>query len=82
MQVDDTALAGVKILTPRRFGDARGFFCETWNARIMADLGLDIAFVQDNQSVSEKPGTLRGLHFQGSPSAFRVRTKLTLPSSL
>lgn len=69
MQVEETTLAGVKILTPRRFGDARGFFCETWNARVWADLGLEYAFVQDNQSLSGAPGTLRGLHFQAPPHA-------------
>ena len=69
MQVEDTALPGVKILTPRRFGDARGFFCETWNAQAMAALGLDLDFVQDNQSLSGTPGTVRGLHFQAPPHA-------------
>lgn len=69
MQVEETTLAGVKILTPRRFGDARGFFSETWNARAWADLGLECDFVQDNQSVSGAPGTLRGLHFQAPPHA-------------
>ena len=48
MQIEKTALAGVVILTPRRFGDARGFFSESWNARAMAEAGLDFAFVQDN----------------------------------
>ena len=67
MQIEDTALPGVKILTPKRFGDARGFFCESWNARAMADAGLDYAFVQDNHSMSAAPGTLRGLHFQSPP---------------
>ncbi len=69
MQVEDTALPGVKILTPRRFGDARGFFSETWNAQAMAALGLDLDFVQDNQSLSGTPGTVRGLHFQAPPHA-------------
>jgi dTDP-4-dehydrorhamnose 3,5-epimerase len=45
------------------FGDARGFFMETWNARAFAAAGLDLAFVQDNHSRSQK-GVLRGLHFQ------------------
>lgn len=69
MRIERTALAGVLILTPRRFGDARGFFCETWNARTLADLGLSLDFVQDNQSVSALAGTLRGLHFQAPPHA-------------
>ena len=69
MQTDPTALADVLILTPRRFGDARGWFCETWNARAMADAGLDLTFVQDNQSYSAAKGTLRGLHYQSPPRA-------------
>jgi dTDP-4-dehydrorhamnose 3,5-epimerase len=69
MQIEDTALEGVKILTPARFGDARGFFSESWNARRMAEAGLDITFVQDNHSMSATTGTLRGLHFQSPPHA-------------
>ena len=69
MQVDDTGIEGLKVLTPRRFGDARGFFAETWNARTFADLGIDAGFVQDNHSLSGTPGTIRGLHFQTPPQA-------------
>ncbi len=69
MEIHDTALEGVRRLIPRRFGDARGFFAETWNARTFAALGLDLAFVQDNHSLSEEAGTLRGLHFQAPPHA-------------
>lgn len=69
MKVEDTALAGVKILTPPRFGDNRGFFSESWNARAMAKAGLDYDFVQDNHSMSAAAGTLRGLHFQAPPHA-------------
>lgn len=67
MDVQDTALPEVKLITPRRFGDARGFFAETWNAQVFAKAGLDVAFVQDNHSLSESPGTIRGLHFQAPP---------------
>lgn len=69
MQVENTALPGVVIVTPARFGDTRGFFSESWNARRMADAGLDLAFVQDNHSLSEQVGTVRGLHFQSPPHA-------------
>ena len=69
MQIEETALPGVMILTPARFGDARGFFSESWNARRMAEAGLDLDFVQDNHSLSETPGTLRGLHYQSPPHA-------------
>ena len=69
MLVEDLPLAGVKKLTPRRFGDDRGWFSETFNARALADAGIDIGFVQDNQSFSAEAGTVRGLHFQAPPAA-------------
>lgn len=69
MLVEETPLPGLKLLTPRRFGDHRGFFCENWNRRTMAEIGLDIEFVQDNHSLSAQPGTIRGLHFQSPPHA-------------
>lgn len=57
----------VVLIKPRRFGDDRGWFSETYNARSYADLGVDVAFVQDNHSLSKPAGTLRGLHFQTPP---------------
>jgi dTDP-4-dehydrorhamnose 3,5-epimerase len=69
MQVETTALDGVLILTPRRFGDDRGWFSEVWNARAMAEAGVPADFVQDNHSMSRAKGTLRGLHFQAPPHA-------------
>lgn len=63
MQMGDTPVEGVKILDPKVFGDERGFFLESWNARDFAALGLDVKFVQDNHSRSMR-GTLRGLHYQ------------------
>ena len=63
MIVADTTLPGVKLLTPRVFGDDRGFFLESWNARVFADSGIDAHFVQDNHSRSAR-GVLRGLHYQ------------------
>ena len=63
MQVGDTPVEGVKILDPKVFGDERGFFLESWNARSFAALGFDVTFVQDNHSRSVR-GTLRGLHYQ------------------
>lgn len=63
MNIIETALPGVLIIEPRVFGDARGFFMETWNAAAFAAAGLDLTFVQDNHSRSQK-GVLRGLHFQ------------------
>ena len=67
MIVTPTDLPDVQVLQPRRFEDPRGFFSEVWNARTLAEAGLAVAFVQDNQSLSAKAGTVRGLHYQ-SPS--------------
>ena len=69
MQIEQTPLPDVLIMTPRRFGDARGWFSETWNAARMAEAGLDLPWVQDNHSLSGSKGTLRGLHFQSPPRA-------------
>ena len=69
MQVMTTKLPGILIIEPDRFGDARGFFSESWNRRRMAGHGIEIDFVQDNHSMSLEPGTLRGLHFQTPPHA-------------
>lgn len=69
MQIEETGLPGLKVLTPARFGDARGFFSESWNRRRLAEAGIDLDFVQDNHSVSAAVGTLRGLHFQAPPAA-------------
>ena len=69
MQVEQTSLPGVVVLTPARFGDHRGFFSESWNRQRMQDAGLDFDFVQDNHSLSAQVGTVRGLHFQSPPHA-------------
>ncbi len=69
MKIETTALPGVLILTPARFGDARGWFSETWNGPKLAASGVEIAFVQDNHSMSAAVGTLRGLHYQRPPHA-------------
>jgi dTDP-4-dehydrorhamnose 3,5-epimerase len=63
MNVIETAIPGVLIIEPKIFGDARGFFLETFQAKRYADFGLAQPFVQDNLSRSAR-GTLRGLHFQ------------------
>lgn len=69
MQIEETVLPGVKLITPRRFGDHRGFFAETYNSGVFEEAGIDTAFVQDNHSLSQTKGTVRGLHFQGLPHA-------------
>ncbi len=61
--VENTAIEGVKIVTPRVFNDERGYFMETYQAEDFKEAGIDVDFVQDNQSASCK-GVLRGLHFQ------------------
>lgn len=69
MIVTDTAISGVFILEPRVFGDARGFFLESFNQRAFsAAIDQDVSFVQDNHSRSAK-GVLRGLHYQLAPHA-------------
>src|SRR5665213_3574954 len=69
MVVEETALTGVKIITPRKLRDDRGFFSETYNRQAFAAAGVELEFVQDNQSLSAQPGTIRGLHFQSPPFA-------------
>ena len=69
MDIQTTTLEGVLLLTPRRFGDDRGWFSETWNRETLAAAGIDMAFVQDNHSMSAAVGTLRGLHYQAPPRA-------------
>ncbi len=69
MQIEETGLPGLKIITPARHGDARGFFSESYNRARLAGHGIAIEFVQDNHSMSAQPGTVRGLHFQTPPHA-------------
>jgi dTDP-4-dehydrorhamnose 3,5-epimerase len=69
MEVTATALADVKIITPPKFGDHRGFFSETYHKAKLVEAGIDIEFVQDNQSLSTTRGVLRGLHYQVPPLA-------------
>lgn len=68
MQVERLAIPDVMVVTPKRFGDQRGFFAETWSRRTYAEAGIDVDFVQDNHSLSGPVGVIRGLHFQVSPS--------------
>ena len=69
MQIEDTGLPGVVIITPRRFGDERGFFSEVYNRDALAKAGIGVEFVQDNHSLSRQAGVVRGLHFQAPPHA-------------
>lgn len=69
MLVEPSSLPAVLILTPNRYEDVRGYFVETWNRKTLAGAGIDLDFVQDNQSFSSQIGTVRGLHFQAPPRA-------------
>ena len=68
-----TPLEGCYIIEPQVFGDARGWFYESYSAKAFADIGIETGFVQDNRSFSAQKGTLRGLHCQTAPHA---QTKL------
>ena len=69
MQVEELAIPGVRVLTPDKHGDRRGFFSEVYSRRTLAQLGIDTDFVQENHSRSSSRGTVRGLHFQIPPHA-------------
>ena len=68
MEIIKTSVEGLLLIQPKVFGDDRGHFFESWSRESFAKNGLDLDFVQDNQSLSSK-GVLRGLHFQNPPYA-------------
>ena len=82
MKLESLAIADVKLITPRKIGDSRGFFSETWNVRALVDAGFTAAFVQDNHAMSAEKGTLRGLHFQLAPKAQGKLVRVTRGSIL
>jgi dTDP-4-dehydrorhamnose 3,5-epimerase len=65
--IQQTDIPDVVLITPRRFGDARGWFAETYSTRAFVEPLGNVTFVQDNQAFSAQRGTLRGLHFQRPP---------------
>ncbi len=69
MKVEALAIPDVKLVTPEKFGDARGFFSETWQQERFAAAGIHGPFIQDNHALSTQRGVLRGLHLQVPPSA-------------
>jgi len=77
MRIEDTALAGLRIITPTRLEDPRGFFSEVYNRRALSEAGLNVEFVQDNHSLSLAAGTIRGLHFQTEPFAQAKLVRVT-----
>jgi dTDP-4-dehydrorhamnose 3,5-epimerase len=69
MNVHEFDVPDLKLIVPKRFSDSRGYFSEIWSDREFREAIADVVFVQDNQSVSARKGTLRGLHFQKPPFA-------------
>jgi dTDP-4-dehydrorhamnose 3,5-epimerase len=69
MGIRELEIPEVKLIVPKRFSDVRGYFSETWSDRLFREEVANVNFVQDNQSVSARKGTLRGLHFQKPPFA-------------
>ena len=69
MQLIETEIPAVKVLVPKKFGDHRGFFSEVYSDKLLAGLGIEARFVQDNHSLSAEKGVVRGLHYQLPPMA-------------
>jgi len=69
MQIEQTAIADVLVIKPKKHGDHRGFFSETFKQAALAEAGVALDWVQDNHSFSAPRGVVRGLHFQGAPHA-------------
>jgi len=82
MEVIPLGLEGVLELRPKKFGDARGFFSETYNAERFAAAGISLTFVQDNHSFSAAKGVVRGLHYQVAPRAQDKLVRVTRGSIL
>jgi dTDP-4-dehydrorhamnose 3,5-epimerase len=80
--IEKTDLPDVLLITPKRHGDARGFFSETFRADLFETVAGPVSFVQDNHSRSEKAGTLRGLHFQHAPRAQGKLVRVTHGAAL
>ena len=78
LTVETCEIEGVKVITPQVFPDARGYFMETYQKKDFEEIGIDVEFVQDNQSASKK-GVIRGLHFQKKfPQDKLVRVRVEL----
>jgi dTDP-4-dehydrorhamnose 3,5-epimerase len=69
IDVRELEIPGLALIVARRFSDKRGHFSEVWSERLFRERVANVSFVQDNQSMSEKKGTVRGLHFQKPPYA-------------
>jgi len=73
LEVRPLAIPDVKLIVPKRHGDARGYFVETWNRKVFREAGIEADFCQDNLAHSSQKSIVRGLHFQTPPHA---QTKL------
>jgi len=69
MQIQTLSIPDIKIFTPKKFGDERGFFSETYSKKHLSEKGIEINFVQDNHAYSAHAHTMRGMHFQIAPFA-------------
>jgi dTDP-4-dehydrorhamnose 3,5-epimerase len=77
MEIRATAIPDVRLITPRRHHDPRGFLSEVYSWRSLAAAGIDIVFVQDNHTMSAATGTVRGLHYQLPPMAQAKLVRVT-----
>ncbi|MEQ1669488.1 MAG: dTDP-4-dehydrorhamnose 3,5-epimerase [Hyphomicrobium sp.] len=77
MKIESLAIPDVKLITPQKFGDDRGFFSEVWKEKALLDAGINVHFVQDNHAFSAAKGTVRGLHFQLEPAAQDKLVRIT-----
>lgn len=82
MDIETTAIKDVIVITPRKFGDSRGFFSEVWNEASLNEIGITGRFVQDNHAFSAEKGTIRGLHYQLSPNAQGKLVRVTRGAAL
>ena len=81
MRVSETAIPGLLVVEPKKHGDERGFFSETFKASALEAYGVVHGWRQDNHSFSAKKGVMRGLHFQAPPQAQAKRRSVSSSSS-
>ena len=77
IKVTPCEIKGLYVIEPTVFKDERGYFVETYNQNDFKEAGLDMVFVQDNQSYTKEKGTLRGIHFQNAPMAQAKLVRVT-----
>src|SRR5262245_38157894 len=77
MLIEPAAIPDVRLITPTRHGDHRGFLSEVYSRRALAAAGIDVEFVQENHTMSAVAGTVRGLHYQLPPMAQAKLVRVT-----